>query len=79
MAHPGLTNLSQNAAMLGHGVRAVPACQQHAIDPFKRFRHRSVIVEIALYYLDTIWRRESRRISYKSANRLAGSNKGTQC
>jgi hypothetical protein len=79
VAHPGLTNLRQYPAMLGHRVRAVPACQRHDSDPLERFGHRGVIVEIAMYCLDTFWRRECGRVADEGANLGAGSNKDIQC
>src|ERR1700722_3448787 len=39
--------------MLRHRVWAIPASQQHDRDPFKRFGNRGVVLEIAMYYLDT--------------------------
>jgi hypothetical protein len=79
MAHAGLANLRQYPTMLRHRVRAVLACQQHDSDPFERFRHRGVIVEIALYYVDTFWRRECGRVADNRANLGAGSGKDIQC
>lgn len=79
MTHPGLANLRQYPAMLRHGVGAIPAGQQHDRDPFKRFGNRGVVLEIAVYYLDTFWRLEWGRVTNKGANLGTGTNKGLQC
>jgi hypothetical protein len=71
-----LANLRQYPAMPGHGARAIPACQQHDRDPFKRFGDRGVVLEIAVYYLDTFWRIEWGRVANKGANLGTGANKG---
>src|SRR5271170_389619 len=65
--------------MLGHGVRAIPASQQHDRDPFKRFGDRGVVLEIAVHYLDTFWRLEWGRVTNKGANLGTATNKGVQC
>ena len=78
MAHPGLTNAGQYAAMLGDGVRAVPAGQQHDSDAFERFGDRGVIVEITFYDLNAFRRRKSGRVADEGANRSAGASKGIQ-
>src|ERR1700722_5681605 len=65
--------------MLRHGVWAIPASQQHDRDPFKRFGNRGVVLEIAMYYLDTFWRLEWGRVTNKGANLGTGTNKGLQC
>jgi ribulose-5-phosphate 4-epimerase/fuculose-1-phosphate aldolase len=73
VTHPGLANLRQYPAMLRHGVRAIPAGQEHDRDPFKRFGNRGVVLEIAVYYLDTFWRLKWGRVTNKGADLATGT------
>ena len=78
MVNSSPTDLRQYPTMLGHGIWAVPARQQHDSDPFERIGDRRVVIEIALHYLNIFRGRKYGRVSDKGADFAAGHSKGIQ-